>query len=305
MAYTIVPGPVDAAEGVSRRQILLGAASTMACGTLVSPASANVPMVEDFKITPPFDPKADYVAWMEKNRGEAGNFLSMRWDRYQALLKRKDIWEERNIRAFLMTPREEFIPASYHNRAYEGIFVNIGWGVTITDPHAVARMTNSMDVSMGDKVLEIGTGSGYQSAYLTHLTDKIFSIEIVKPLAERTRKIYDNLIDKGYTEFKSITTKHGDGYYGWEAEAPFDRIIVTCGIDHIPPPLMQQLKPNGIMMIPIGPPGAQNVLKVAKTQKPDGSIQVARTDIYNGGKLVWVPFAKLEGDQVKRRSAGK
>ena len=293
------PGDMD------RRQLLAGAASTLACGALISPARANVPMAYDPNAIPPFEPRADYIAWMEQNRGEAEQFLGMRWDRYQRLLARKDIWEQRNIRAFLMTPREEFIPASYHPRAYEGIFVNIGWGVTITDPHAVARMTNSMDVRMGDKVLEIGTGSGYQSAYLTHLTDKIFSIEIIKPLAERTRKIYDTLIDKGYTEYKAITTTHGDGYYGWASEAPFDRIIVTCGIDHIPPPLMQQLKPNGIMMIPIGPPGAQNVLKVSKTRQPDGSIQVARTDIYNGGKLVWVPFAKLDGDQVKRRSAGQ
>jgi protein-L-isoaspartate(D-aspartate) O-methyltransferase len=177
--------------------------------------------------------------------------------------------------------------------------------VTITDPHAVARMTNSMDVRKGDKVLEIGTGSGYQSAYLSHLTDRIWSVEIIKPLAERTRHLYDALIERGYTEYKVITTKHADGYYGWEEEAPFDRIIVTCGIDHIPPPLMQQLKPNGIMMIPIGPPGAQNVLKVVKTQQPDGSITVARTDIYNGGKLVWVPFAKLEGDVVKGRHTAK
>jgi protein-L-isoaspartate(D-aspartate) O-methyltransferase len=293
------------AGSLSRRQILCGAAGAMACGAFVTPARANVPVAYDLGASPPFEPKADYIAWMEGNRGEPASFLGMRWDRYQRLLARKDIWEQRNVRAFLMTPREEFIPASYHPRAYEGIFVNIGWGVTITDPHAVARMTNSMDVRMGDKVLEIGTGSGYQSAYLTHLTDKIFSIEIIKPLAERTRRIYDNLIDKGYTEYKAITTRHGDGYYGWEEAAPFDRIIVTCGIDHIPPPLMQQLKPNGIMMIPIGPPGAQNVLKVMKRQQSDGSILVTRSDIYNGGKLVWVPFAKLDGDQVRRRSPGQ
>src|SRR5262249_58960563 len=96
--------------------------------------------------------------------GGARAFPSMGGDRYRNPPARHDIWEKRNIRAFLMTPREEFIPASYHNRAYEGIFINLGWGVTITDPHAVARMTNSMDVRKGDKVLEIATGSGYQSA---------------------------------------------------------------------------------------------------------------------------------------------
>jgi len=290
---------------MSRRRLLLGAAGAAASGVAPHTARANVPVAYDRNAAPPTDERANFIEWMQANRGETPGFLGMRWDRYQRLLVRRDIWEKRNIRAFLMTPREEFIPASYHNRAYDGIFINIGWGVTITDPHAVARMTNAMDVRMGDKVLEIGTGSGYQSAYLSHLTDKIWSVEIIKPLAERTRRLYDALIERGYTEYQAITTKHADGYYGREQEEPFDRIIVTCGIDHIPPPLMQQLKPNGVMMIPIGPPGAQNVLKVTKTQQPDGSITVARTDIYNGGKLVWVPFAKLEGETVKGRHTAK
>ena len=125
-------------------------------------------------------------------------------------------------------------------------------------------MTNTIDPQRGEKVLEIGTGSGYQSAYLANLTDKVWSIEIIKPLFERTRKLYDSLIARGYDEYKSITTKNADGYYGWPEEAPFDKIIVTCGIDHVPPPLLQQLKGDGVMVIPIGPPGAQHVLKVTK-----------------------------------------
>ena len=106
-------------------------------------------------------------------------------------------------------------------------------------------MTNTIDPKKGEKVLEIGTGSGYQSAYLAHLTDKVFTIEIIKPLAERTRATYDELIAAGYSEFKAISSKNADGYYGWEEAGPFDKIIVTCGIDHIPPPLLQQLKPDG------------------------------------------------------------
>ena len=117
--------------------------------------------------------------------------------------------------------------------------------MTISGPHIVgAHDQSTIDVKPGDKVLEIGTGSGYQSAYLSNLTDKVWSIEIIKPLAERTRGVYDALIERGYTEFKAITTKNADGYYGWEEAAPFDKIIVTCGIDHIPPPLLQQLKPG-------------------------------------------------------------
>ncbi len=286
---------------LSRRRFLLQASTVMAASLLPVGARANVPAPYDWNAEPPTEARPEYIEWMAKNRGESADFLGMRWDRYRQLVTGRHIWDKRNSRAFLLTPREEFIPASYHNRAYEGIFVNIGWGVTITAPHAVARMTNAMDVRFGDRVLEIGTGSGYQSAYLSNLTDKVWSVEIIKPLAERTRRLYDSLIERGYTEYKAITTKHADGYYGWEEHAPFDRIIVTCGIDHIPPPLMQQLKPNGIMMIPIGPPGAQNVLKIAKQQQSDGSISVARSDIYNGGKLVWVPFTKLEGDAIKGR----
>jgi protein-L-isoaspartate(D-aspartate) O-methyltransferase len=177
--------------------------------------------------------------------------------------------------------------------------------VTITGPHTVARMTNSMDVKFGDKVLEIGTGSGYQSAYLSNLTDKVWSIEIIKPLAERTRRIYDTLIEHGYSEYKAITTKNADGYYGWEQEGPFDKIIVTCAIDHIPPPLLQQLSPNGIMVIPVGPPGVQHVLKVSKQRSADGAINIARSDIYQGGRVSFVPFTKLDGDAIRGTHSGR
>src|SRR5262249_6477650 len=143
-------------------------------------------------------------------------------------------------------------------------FLDIGFGVTISGPNLVGRMTSSLAVDHGDKVLEVGTGSGYQSAFLANLTDKVFTIEIIKPLFERTRQVYDALVKRGYAEYQATATRQGDGYYGWEEEAPFDKIIVTCGIDHVPPPLLKQLKPDGVMVIPIGPPGAQHVLKVAK-----------------------------------------
>jgi protein-L-isoaspartate(D-aspartate) O-methyltransferase len=126
----------------------------------------------------------------------------------------------------------------------------------------------------------------------------VWTIEIIKPLAERTRGRYDALIDDGYTELKAINARQADGYYGWEEAAPFDKIIVTCGIDHIPPPLLQQLKTGGIMVIPVGPPGAQHILKVAKEENA-GQIAVRRSDIYNGRPVPFVPFTKLEGEAVK------
>ena len=130
------------------------------------------------------------------------------------------------------------------DRAYEWHHLNIGFGVTITGPHTVARMTNTLDIKRGDKVLEIGTGSGYQSAYLSNLTPNVWSIEIIPALAKRTRALYDDLIARGYSEYRAIRTRNADGYSGWEENAPFDKIIVTCGIDHIPPPLSAATRPG-------------------------------------------------------------
>ncbi len=194
------------------------------------------------------------------------------------------------MRAYLMTPREDFVTAANLDRAYVWHHLDIGFGVTITGPHTVARMTNTLEIRRGDKVLEIGTGSGYQSAYLSNLTPNVWSIEIIPGLAKRTRTLYDSLIARGYSEYRSIRTRNADGYYGWAENAPFDKIIVTCGIDHIPPPLLQQLVPDGIMVIPVGPPGAQHVLKAVKRVSGDGEITVARSDIYGGAIIPFVPF---------------
>jgi len=251
------------------------------------------------------------------------------------MVRNEDIIDDRHKRAFLLTPREKFVLQQNLGRAYEHAFLDIGFGVTISGPHIVGRMTSTIDPKKGERVLEVGTGSGYQSAYLSHLTDQVYTIEIIKPLAERTRGIYDALIKDGYDEFSAIHTRNADGYYGWVEEAAaaaaaapaaaatpaadatpapaaspapaaaasgpmmFDKIIVTCGIDHVPPPLLQQLKPDGIMVIPVGPPGAQRVLKVVKSQAADGSITVARSDIYGGRIVPFVPFTKLEGEQIK------
>jgi len=283
---------------LSRRPFLLGAGATLASGLFPGPSIAGVPVAYDWNAAPPMDNRAGFIEWMQKQRGEDPKYLGRRWDRFQALLGHHDVWDKRDMRAYLLTPREEFVTKANLERAYEWHYLDIGYGVTITGPHSVARMTNSLEVQLGSKVLEIGTGSGYQSAYLANLTDKVFSIEIIKPLAERTRRLYDALIGQGYSEYKGITTKNADGYYGWKEEAPFDKIIVTCGIDHIPPPLLEQLKPNGMMVIPVGPPGIQHVLKVVKQQSADGSFTVTRADIYNGGTLSFVPFTMLQGGAI-------
>lgn len=283
---------------LNRRLFLLGAAALAGQALLPHRAFANVPKAFTFDLVPPMDTKENFVAWMTANRGEDAKFLGLRWDRYQALLKNNDLLNEQTKHAFLMTPREDFVREINRSHAYDHAFLDIGYGVTISGPHAVCRMTSTLDVQQGDKVLEIGTGSGYQSAILAHLTDKVWTIEIIKPLAERTRGVYDDLIARGYGEFKHITTKQADGYYGWAEAGPFDKIIVTCGIDHVPPPLLQQLKPGGIMVIPVGPPGAQHVLKVVKEVNDKGEAKIVRSDIYNGKIVPFVPFTKLEGDAI-------
>lgn len=261
-------------------------------------ASAAVPKAYTPELNPPTESKEAFVEWMATNRGEDKKFLAQRWDRYQALLTNGDLLNEQTKRAFLLTPREEFVRKIQLAHTYDNNFLDIGFGVTISGPHAVSRMTSVLDIQKTDKVLEIGTGSGYQSSILGHLTDKVWTIEIIKPLAERTRGVYDGVIAKGYTEYKNVNTKQADGYYGWEEAAPFDKIIVTCGIDHIPPDLLKQLKTGGMMVIPVGPPGAQHVLKITKEANPDGTIKIARSDIYNGRVVPFVPFTKLEGDAI-------
>jgi protein-L-isoaspartate(D-aspartate) O-methyltransferase len=267
-----------------RREFLLGAAAAVAAS---APAAA---LAGD---GPPLSSKAAFVAWMTANRpAEEPQYLERRWDRYQVLLSFNDLWTPADKRAFLMTPRQEFCLPEDKDNAYVGHYLDIGFGVTITPPGTMGRMTSALDIRGSDKVLEIGTGSGFQSALLSYLTTHVHSIEIIPELATRTRGVYDRLIGAGYREYSAITTRNSDGYNGWEEAAPFDKIIVTCGIDHIPPPLLQQLKPSGIMVIPVGPPGAQHILKVVKKVGADGAPSVARSDIF-GGKVI--PFVPLSG----------
>jgi protein-L-isoaspartate(D-aspartate) O-methyltransferase len=279
-----------AARMLDRRNFINGSACALGVGFYARAARANVPAPLTPDVSPPTTSRDAFVAWMQKNRGEDAGYLGQRYDRFLQLIAHQDVWDEADKRAYLLTPREEFVTAENLSRAYEWHHLNIGFGVTITGPHTVARMTNTLNIKRGDKVLEIGTGSGYQSAYLSNLTDRLWSIEIIPALAKRTRALYDSLIARGYSEYRAINTKNADGYYGWEEAAPFDKVIVTCGIDHIPPPLLQQMSPSGIMVIPVGPPGAQHVIKAVKQKGADGTMSVTRSDIYGGAIIPFVPF---------------
>jgi protein-L-isoaspartate(D-aspartate) O-methyltransferase len=281
-----------------RRDFLTLSAGAAVFSAIPRVARANVPVPFDRNAEVPMGDKKAFIDWMVANRGEDPKYLAARFDRFQIMVYNKDVLDDRNKRAFLFTPREEFVLPQNLGRAYDHAFLDIGYGVTISGPHLVGRMTTAIDVQFGESVLEIGTGSGYQSAYLSNLTDKVHTVEIIDPLATRTRGIYDGLVGRGYSELSAIASKSADGYYGWDRVGDFDKIIVTCGIDHIPPSLLQQLKPDGVMVIPVGPPGAQHVLKVVKQKLPDGTFNIVRSDIYNGKVVPFVPFTKLEGEQI-------
>lgn len=143
-------------------------------------------------------------------------------------------------------PRHEFVPEDEKPYAYENRPLPIGSGQTISQPYIVAIMTDLLNISSNSKVLELGTGSGYQAAILSGLVDKVYSIEIIETLGEKAKKRLKGL---GYD---NVTVRIGDGYYGWEEHGPFDAIIVTAAGSHIPPPLIKQLKPGGRMVIPVG-----------------------------------------------------
>ncbi len=154
--------------------------------------------------------------------------------------------DPRVMKAIATVPRHEFVPPEEQDYAYENRPLPIGHGQTISQPYIVAIMTDMLNLKPDSKVLELGTGSGYQAAILSELAAEVYTIEIVEALGllakERLQRLgYDN-----------VTTKVGDGYYGWEEHAPFDAIIVTAAASHIPPPLIKQLKTGGRMVVPVG-----------------------------------------------------
>ncbi len=180
-------------------------------------------------------------------------------------IERRGIDDPSVLRAMRTVPRHEFVPERYVPRAYEDHPLPIGYGQTISQPYIVAYMTALIRPRPDHRVLEVGTGSGYQAAILAEIVDTVFTIEIVSELAEAVTERLDRL---GYD---AVTVKHADGYHGWAAHAPFDAIVVTAAAEHIPPPLIQQLKEGGRMIIPVGSPFFTQTLMLV--EKRDGEVR--------------------------------
>lgn len=177
---------------------------------------------------------------------------------------RYGIKDERVLEAMEQVPRHEFVPEDEQFRAYGDHPLPIGYGQTISQPFMVAYMTEALKPEPADKVLEVGTGSGYQAAVLAPLVDHVYTIEIVEPLGKHAAEVLKRL------SIDNVTVKIGDGYEGWPEHAPYDAIIVTCAPDDIPQPLIDQLREGGRMIVPVGETGSLQELYLL--EKSDGKI---------------------------------
>ncbi|MDX1522950.1 MAG: protein-L-isoaspartate(D-aspartate) O-methyltransferase [Anaerolineae bacterium] len=194
-------------------------------------------------------------------------------------IKARGVVDQTVLAAMSRVPRHEFVPAEFQTQAYDDHPLPIGYGQTISQPFIVALMTEMIELQPGERVLEIGTGSGYQAAILAAVTDEVYTIEIIPELAEQAQATFDRL---GYDR---IRAKQADGYWGWEEAGPFEAIIVTAAPDHVPQPLVNQLADGGKMVIPIGPPGGYQSLWLIERRGD----QILR---YNWGGVRFVPFTR-------------
>lgn len=239
--------------------------SLFACGSIEAQPRGNAPAAPTQPGSSPTDP-----------------YAAARQAMVESQIQSRGISNEAILVAMTNVPRHEFVTADYLDQAYDDHPLPIGYGQTISQPFIVALMTALVDLQPGDRVLEIGTGSGYQAAILAQLTDQVYTIEIIPELAAQAQATFKRL---GYEQIKA---KQADGYWGWQEYAPFDAIVVTAAPDHIPQPLVNQLAEGGHMVIPIGPPGGYQSLWVLERQDN----QIFR---HNWGDVSFVPFTRSEG----------
>jgi len=212
-----------------------------------------------------------------------GDLKAMREKMVETQIKARGVKDPRVLSALLKVERHRFVPEEYLSSAYSDQPLPIGEGQTISQPYIVALMTELLELKGNEKVLEIGTGSGYQAAVLAELAKEVYTIEIVEPLAATAK---NRLLELGY---QNIKVKAGDGYLGWPEAAPFDAIIITCAPDHIPEPLVDQLKEGGRMVLPVG----THTQELKKIVKRSGKIETM--------DIIPVVFVPMTGDGVKKK----
>jgi len=213
----------------------------------------------------------------------AQNYDAEREQMVKWQIKNRGISDPKVLDAMKVVERHNFVPQQYRSRAYRDGPLSIGHGQTISQPYIVALMTEKLQLDKNDKVLEIGTGSGYQAAVLAEITPHVYSIEIIEELAIRAR---ETLREQGYS---NVHLKIGDGFKGWKKYAPFDGIIVTCSPSDVPEPLKKQLAENGRMVIPVGGPYVQ---KLVVLEKKNGKIR--KSNIFS---VRFVPMVDDEGER--------
>ena len=180
-------------------------------------------------------------------------------------IKDRGVKDEATLKAMKTVPRHLFVPAGQINYAYDDRPLPIGYGQTISQPYIVGYMTEIVRPNANSRVLEIGTGSGYQAAVLAQIVREVYTVEIVEPLAEQSAALLSKL------NYKNVQTRKGDGYFGWKEKAPYDAIVVTAAAEHIPPPLVEQLKEGGRMIIPVGSP--YNLQQLMLIEKSGGKVR--------------------------------
>ncbi len=211
-----------------------------------------------------------------------GDFFRARRQMVESL-RAQGIKDPRVLEAMSLAPRHLFVPDAHRRSAYQDHPLPIGEGQTISQPYIVALMTELLQLKKGDRVLEIGTGSGYQAAVLSHMAREVYTIEILPSLAERARKV---LAELGY---RNVWVKIGDGYFGWEEKAPFDAIVVTAAIGKIPEPLWNQLREGGRLVMPLGT--ERQTQKLIRARKIDGRQQLE--------EITAVLFVPMTGEAQK------
>jgi protein-L-isoaspartate(D-aspartate) O-methyltransferase len=211
-------------------------------------------------------------------------FEKKRQEMVEKDIKGRGVKDQRVLSAMLIVQRHLFVDEGQQNKAYNDHPLPIGEGQTISQPYVVALMTEAIDLKGNERVLEIGTGSGYQAAILAEIVQEVFTIEIKKGLHEMVKARLQKL---GYS---NIQVKHGDGYYGWESHAPFDVIMVTASANHIPPPLLAQLKEGGRLIIPLGSTVFYQNLTLVKKEKGKHTIK----------ELGGVAFVPMTGQAQKK-----